>query len=163
MLDTKTLLTLIVGLLLSGAASGCASNQAANSRGLTGSIDRSASTAARAEDEEEPMRPTPPDPYKGVQYRGGRDPVTGVAPDLDGQLPPPPVVAAPSRKKTARASDAFVATPVAASGLRVQVQAGDTLASIARKHQVSVAALMQINGLSTPKIVVAQTLIIPAK
>ncbi len=171
MFDLKIGLSLVAGLLLAGAGGGCASNQPANSRGLTGSIERPVTTAARAEDEDEPTRPVPPDPYKGVQYRGGRDPVTGVAPDLDGHLPPP--ATAPARKNTTRTAMANTAVTTTAktattkaattSGLRVQVQAGDTLSSIARKHHVTVAALMQVNSLASPKIVVAQTLVIPEK
>lgn len=166
MVSSKTLLSISAALLFAGAAGGCASNQPANSRGLTGSITKPATMAAR-DDEDESARPVPADPYKGVQYKGGRDPVTGVAPDLDGQMPPP-ADAKPARKTAARTNVAIktsagAANTATASGLRVQVQAGDTLASLARKHNVTVAALMQVNGLASPKIVVAQTLVIPAK
>ena len=167
-LDFRTLVSLLAGLVLCCAASGCASNPAANSRGLTGSVDKPLDQSARAEEDEEPVRPVPPDPYRGVQYKGGRDPVTGAAPNLDGQLPPPPVVAAPARKNATRTAVAIAASPATAkaataSDLSIQVQPGDTLTSIARKYQVTVAALMQVNGLATPKIMAAQTLIIPAK
>ena len=65
----------LAGLLF--ASVGCSSNQSYTSRSdqvrLTGSIDR----RQTREDDEEPARPVPPDPYKNVKYKGGRDPVTG--------------------------------------------------------------------------------------
>ena len=161
-LDLKLLLPVTVSLLLC-TAGGCASNQGANSRGLTGSIDKPNGPVARADDDEEMARPVPADPYKGIQYRGGRDPVTGAAPNLEGQMPAPPAPPASVRKAGSRTRVAGSATSATASGLRIQVQSGDTLTSLAGKHQVTVAALMQANALSTPKIVAGQTLVLPAK
>ena len=155
----------VLGALLL-ATGGCASNQNATSRGLTGSIEPG-KEVARAEEEEAP-RPVPADPYKGVRYQGGRDPVTGAAPNLDGQLPPPPAPLA--RKAAPRTQVASAAGMPAAPATRgavtrasIQVQPGDTLSSISRKHGVSVAALMQANALATPKIAAGQTLVLPAK
>ena len=149
-----------LGLLLLTAA-GCAGNSGRAPAGLTGSIDRQAKTAQSVEDEEAP-RPVPPDPYKNVRYKGGRDPVSGVAPNLEGQLPPSP--AHPGRK-TDQPKTQMVSAPAtpATPGATVQVQSGDTLSSIARKSGVSVAALMQANGLSTATILPGQTLVLPAK
>ena len=127
--------------------------------GLTGSVERQ-NRVQRAEADEEVARPVPPDPYKDVRYKGGRDPVTGVAPNLDGQLPAPPV--APSRKSAASRQVA-TAAPAATPGASITVQPGDTLSGLARKSGVSVAALMQANGLASPKIVPGQTLVVPAK
>lgn len=42
-----------------------------------------------------------------------------------------------------------------------QVQSGDSLEKIARKHQISVEELKRVNHLSSDKIVVGQTLAIP--
>lgn len=155
---TSKIITLsaLGALLLAGG--GCASNQTATSRGLTGSIEPS-KDVARAEDDEAP-RPVPPDPYKGIRYQGGRDPVTGIAPNLDGQLPAPPTAV---RKAAARAQVATAATVTKAPGGTVQIQPGDTLSSVSRKHGISVAALMQANALTSPKIVTGQTLVLPGK
>lgn len=45
----------------------------------------------------------------------------------------------------------------------VDVRPGDTLYRIARAHNVSIAALMQANGLSSESIKVGQRLTIPAR
>ena len=46
---------------------------------------------------------------------------------------------------------------------RYRVRDGDTLHKIARKHQVTVAALRKANGLSKDRIIVGKVLIIPHK
>lgn len=145
----------LAGLLL--PSGGCSSNQGYSSRSdqvrLTGSVER---RAAR-EDDDEPARPVPPDPYKNVQYKGGRDPVTGVAPSLDGQVPAPAPAAGPRRTAAVQA-----AAP-AGNGSRFQVQPGDTLFALARKHGVTVAALKQANGLQSDTLVTGQTLTLPSR
>ncbi|MFM1846880.1 MAG: hypothetical protein RL417_354 [Pseudomonadota bacterium] len=55
------------------------------------------------------------------------------------------------------------AGPAASSvygGTVYRVRKGDTLSGIAKRHGVSVAALMEMNGLSTPKVKQNQTLIV---
>ena len=76
----------LLALIVAGCAGGTSSREPV---GLTGSIERQSSNKSvpRNPDDEEAPRPVPPDPYKNVNYTGGRDPVTGVAPDLDGHLP----------------------------------------------------------------------------
>lgn len=57
------------------------------------------------------------------------------------------------------------AAPAASPGLRpgelVEVQPGDTLYALSRRHQVSVAELMQVNGLSNPNLQPGQKLYLP--
>ena len=140
---------------------------------MTSSIARPAQQ--RAEDDDEAPRPVPTDPYKNARYKGGRDPVSGIAPNLDGTLPEPPP---PQRKAQSagagraiaatRAQTVAIAQPSASAssvvaGPTVQVQPGDTLSKIARTNGVSVTALMQVNGLSTPAIMAGQTLVLPPK
>ncbi len=147
----------LAGLLF--ASVGCSSNQSYTSRSdqvrLTGSIDR----RQTREDDEEPARPVPPDPYKNVKYKGGRDPVTGAAPSLDGQMPAAlaPAVGAPRRTGTVQA-----AAPAGIGG-SIQVQPGDTLFGLARKHGVTVASLKQVNGLQSDTLVTGQTLTLPSR
>ena len=145
-----------LSLLLLTAAGCSATSSGREPVGLTGSIERQ--KAAQRADDEEPARPVPPDPYKDVRYKGGRDPVTGIAPNLDGQLPPPP--AAPARKP---APPRQMATAAPTAGSSIVVQPGDTLSAISRKSGVTVAALMQANNLANPNIVPGQTLTVPAK
>lgn len=45
-------------------------------------------------------------------------------------------------------------------GMVYRVRKGDTLSGIAKRHGVSVAALMEMNGLASPKVKVNQTLIV---
>lgn len=87
---------LLVGLVAAGCAQG--------RTGATASLpDR------QVEGEEQPNE-VPPDRYKDVQYRGGRDPVSGQAPGLDGtieksSLPPPKGrTSAPTRTASASAA-----------------------------------------------------------
>ena len=154
----------VLGLAGCTQTSRFSNNQPAN---LTGSIDRAERSppvtqrqAVAPVDSEADERPraVPPDPYKGVRYKGGRDPGTGVAPNLNGDMPPP-AAAAPARPvKTAAAP--IVAAPGQQS---ITVQAGESLSGIARKNQVSLSALMQANNLKGPHIVAGQTLLLPAK
>lgn len=88
-------LAVTVALVLSGCAQ--------NSRtGSTAALpDRQ---AAREDQSEEQAHSVPPDKFKDVQYRGGRDPTSGVAPGLDGrveQSPLPPPKGGKSATKTA--------------------------------------------------------------
>jgi len=112
---------------------------------------------SRSEDDGEPRAQTA-DPYKSVQYRGGRDPVSGMAPALDGQLPAaPPPPAGQRRASPAKASARASSEP----GRTVEVMPGDTLTSIAARHKTSVAALKQANQLTSDRIVPGQRLVLP--
>lgn len=107
-------LPLVIGLLLTLILSGC-------SQGRTGATaalpDRQ---AAREDQSEEQPHAVPADRYKDVQYRGGRDPVSGVAPGLDGtveQAPLPPVKGTPARATAGKTVTATAAKAApAASG-----------------------------------------------
>src|SRR5690606_34352635 len=44
----------------------------------------------------------------------------------------------------------------------IEVQAGDTLYGLSRRHQVSLAELMSVNGLTSPDIRLGQKLYLPA-
>lgn len=165
--------TLAFVLVALGAA-GCASNQGYGEgpRGLT-------SARATVEDDDEESHPVPPDPYKGVRYRGGRDPGTGVAPRLnaaaaDAPVPPPRYrsvatsrsdVPPPSAARTVPAGGPpalRAATPAPQAGAAsIDVQPGDTLYSIATRNRTTVAALMQANGLASATIKPGQKLVLP--
>lgn len=54
-----------------------------------------------------------------------------------------------------------VAIPHQQSGSQVIVAQGDTLSVIAKRHKVSIDALMKANGLSSPVIQVGQALVLP--
>jgi LysM repeat protein len=45
----------------------------------------------------------------------------------------------------------------------IVVKSGDTLAKLAARHEVSIAALMAVNGLRDPHIVRGQILMLPAQ
>ncbi|MBX9455707.1 MAG: peptidoglycan DD-metalloendopeptidase family protein [Rhizobium sp.] len=65
-----------------------------------------------------------------------------------------------SRDKT-KPSDSKLANAADAKGATHQVEQGDSLAKIARKHKVSVDALKAANGLETASIKIGQKLVIP--
>lgn len=84
------------------------------------------------------------------EYRGGRDPVTGLAATHYG---------APETTGSVRS-----ASPVPAGGdaaRLVEVRKGDTLHGLSLTHHVSVKALMAANNLSSTTIVPGQKLIVP--
>lgn len=60
---------------------------------------------------------------------------------------------------------AMAATPApitdAGTGETIEVQPGDTLYRLSRKHQVSLDELMRVNGLSTPNLKPGQKLVLP--
>jgi hypothetical protein len=132
----------------------------------------------------EPLRPvaTPSAPAAPVvTYRGGRDPVTGRAPSLGGppqgldqrgwdrgpeSVQPMPVnrpAAAPVMERAPLPPVAPAAAPVInKQGHRtVDVLPGHSLAMIAKRHNVSIAALMQVNGLRDPYVYPGQQLVLP--
>ena len=136
---------------------------------LTGSISDARQTArAETYEDDEAPRAVPPDPYKGVRYRGGRDPLSGTAPGLDGTMPAPAAARSPARQPLAESRQALglaPARPTAPDGAgqrqMIEVREGDTLYALAARNRVSVAALMQANNLTTPRIVPGQRLLLP--
>ena len=72
----------------------------------------------------------------------------------------------PPRRETApapRASGPAAIVPVsAASGTQIEVQQGDTVYALAKRHNVSIAELMSANNLQTPMIRPGQKLVLPA-
>lgn len=98
--------------------------------------------------------PTAPTGSQGVRMSALPEP----AAPAPGSTPSPtrvaPAVAAPPQPARAQ-------TPVA-RGETIEVQPGDTLYSIARKHHVSVAELSSLNSLSGPMIRPGQKLVLPA-
>lgn len=105
--------------------------------------------------------------------RGPLPPVTRAPSDA-----PPPAISAsplppPSQPFTAGLSKPFdrpktpvAATPVGGSKIAsagtVEVQAGDSLYAIAKRHRVSIAALMEVNQLKSPNLKPGQKLALPA-
>ena len=153
--QTQFLAFASLAALLLGSG-GCSSNQGYpnDQVRLTGSIDRGLQA-----DDVEPARPVPPDPYKGVRYKGGRDPVTGAAPALDGSMPQPQPSPA-ARKAAAIMSPTKVTMAPAAKDGSISVQPGDTLFGLARKHGVTVSALKKANALQSDTLVTGQTLVV---
>lgn len=92
----------------------------------------------------------------------GRDTVTGLPlSDLDKQPAQQPGARPAARPPIAKAQPRPAS---AAAGSSIIVAKGDTLYGLARRHGVTVAALVQANNLTTDaKIKAGQTLIIPAR
>ena len=84
-------------------------------------------------------------------------------PDASAPINPSHPFDAPKRTQpvTAAPSPRSGAVPVSA-GATIDVQPGDSLYSIAKKHNVSVAALMDLNGLKTPSLKPGQQLRLPS-
>lgn len=120
---------------------------------------------ARADDfAEEQLAPVPGDRYKDVRYRGGRDPVTGIAPSPNGNMSngdsvERPLARAPYADPVGEGIGSVGSPPHAAAA--IIVEKGDTLSKIAGRHQVTVVALMKANGLANEKIAPGQRLILP--
>ncbi|WP_045835793.1 LysM peptidoglycan-binding domain-containing M23 family metallopeptidase [Hyphomicrobium sp. 99] len=87
--------------------------------------------------------------------------------------PPPPVTSQPYRaakpfaRTTREASQARDTAPVQqaaplARGEMIEVQPGDTLYGLSRRHQVSLTELTSLNGLSNPNLKPGQKLYLPA-
>jgi murein DD-endopeptidase MepM/ murein hydrolase activator NlpD len=100
-----------------------------------------------------PRTATPP-----IESRAQGEPrsTSGTAPAAGrAAFPAPPV-----RTAAAYAPTNAAAAP-ASSGRSIDVAPGDTLYGLARKHGVSVAALMSVNGLTSPMIKPGQRLVLP--
>ncbi|MBY0559959.1 LysM peptidoglycan-binding domain-containing M23 family metallopeptidase [Hyphomicrobium sp.] len=65
-------------------------------------------------------------------------------------------------RDTAAARSTPPVTPVAAKGEMIEVQPGDTLYGLSRRHQVSLTELTSLNGLSNPNLKPGQKLYLPA-
>ena len=157
------------GLGLTGCAQSASygSTAPAHITGSTERFDRSPAMTRRpvatltdVEAEEKP-RPVPPDPYKNIRYKGGRDPATGVAPNFNGEMSGP--VSTPMKVPRMVAAPPAAPAPVVPDAAIIEVQAGDTLFGIARRHKVSVAGLMQANKITSPTIAPGQKLLLPAR
>ena len=76
---------------------------------------------------------------------------------------PAPSVATREQKPAPRALAKPAAAPhEIAKGETIEVAPGDTLYGLSRKHQVSLAELMSVNGLATPNLKPGQKLSLPA-
>lgn len=108
-------------------------------------------------------RTTPRGPYGAGA--GGVD--VAALPDAspDASAPPSsyaPVGAAPSEPPPARHAMAAPSTDAAGKGDVIEVQPGDTLYRLSRRHQVSLTELMAVNGLTGPQLKPGQKLHLPA-
>lgn len=85
-----------------------------------------------------------------------------VAPDATAAITP----RARQPYRPAATQVAMAATPArisdAGTGETIEVQSGDTLYRLSRKHQVSLDALMSVNGLTTPNLKIGQKLVLPS-
>ncbi len=77
-----------------------------------------------------------------------------------GPPPPPPTFKPPELKSESKFEPPAVKQPP--SGITVEVQPGDTLYSIARRHRVTASALKELNDLSTTSVRPGQRLKLPA-
>jgi murein DD-endopeptidase MepM/ murein hydrolase activator NlpD len=88
---------------------------------------------------------------------------------------PPPSQSAPSRsgyqsgyvppiepRQPAYQQPSYSAAPAAGTGDKIEVRQGDTLYSLSRRHNVSIAELMSANNLSSPSLKPGQTLYLPS-
>ena len=63
--------------------------------------------------------------------------------------------------KAPKAAAAPVGAPAAEKGEAIQVQHGDTLFGLSKRHHASIAELMSVNGLTSPNLKPGQTLYLP--
>ena len=112
-------------------------------------------------------------PGTGPQYQGGRDPVTGRAPawgarpDRVEQVPLPVAGAQPAPLLVPGQAPTTVvagAPPARHNGRPIiEVRPGDSLASIAQTHRVSIGSLMFVNGLRDAYVSPGQRLALPPR
>lgn len=76
-------------------------------------------------------------------------------------LPEPPPSQPSYGNDSSRTLQPTYARPAPRPGESVEVQQGDTLYGLSRRHGVSVAELMEVNGLSTPSLRPGQRLYLP--
>lgn len=103
--------------------------------------------------------------------RGGQDVQVSALPEPSGQQSSVPTVTQPPRRvltqqaaqpvAPASAPVAPVAVPVG-KGEAIEVQAGDTLYGLAKRHKVSLAELTAVNDLKSPNLKPGQKLHLPA-
>lgn len=168
----------IAALCAVSALAGCAtSNSAPGASGLAGkpqaAVPVPVPPAAMAEPPPE-VPPGPPSP--SYAYRGGRDPLTGLAAVTEGAPEPLQVdgngaVVQPKAKqkpgvkphsaKSAAAGPRGAAAVPAPPGGGIVVQKGDTLYGLAQRYRVTVSGLMSANGLTSASIVPGQRLVLP--
>lgn len=91
--------------------------------------------------------PVTPPSGPAYEYRGGRDPVTGLA--------------RPTGSGAVATPDAAPPTANAESPKVIEIRKGDTLHGLSLTHHVSVKALMGANNLSSATIKPGQKLVVP--
>ncbi len=102
-------------------------------------------------------RSTPRGPYGA----GASNVEVAALPEPAGAQPlPAPQAYTPQPYKPA-AARATVQPQTTAKGEAIEVQTGDTLYGLSKRHQVSVAELMSVNGLSSPNLKPGQKLNLP--
>lgn len=94
---------------------------------------------------------TPPPPQKSIEVATLPPPVSEPAPSAPARALPPPATS-------------FAPPPVAAEerGQEIEVQRGDTLYGISKRHDVSLNELMRVNGLTSPSLKPGQKLALPS-
>ena len=97
------------------------------------------------------------------QPRGApRAPAPGQRPASGGRQVPTAAGPLPTPPATPAAQPPAAAQAPAASGEVVEVQQGDTVYGIAKKHRISISELMKLNNLEKPVIRPGQKLVLPA-
>jgi murein DD-endopeptidase MepM/ murein hydrolase activator NlpD len=128
------------------------------------SYDEGANSAPRGAGLGEASRGYTPAPYAQAPYSASPPPYAGSADRMANarDYPPPPAA------EPAPGADRYAGRPMdrpraAARGETIQVQQGDTLYGIAKRYGVSIAALIEINGLAHGSTIKpGQQLVLPA-
>jgi len=166
---------LVCGLICAGLAGGCSASFSNDDSGPAWSLAEPSSSGSRAAGAVSGM-PRGGLTASELRAAGAASPPPAVAPDRSAATPPivKPVkttavnprleqapaapAPAPTSPRVPSAAPSPAATPTSRTAL---VEKGDTLYGLAKRHQVSVKALMTANNLSSSRIVPGQRLILP--
>jgi len=117
-----------------------------------------------------PVVDPPPGGYAPSGPRADNSIEVASLPPVVPRGPSSPVASAPPRMPAASRAPAPVAAPVSvpaapatAKGEPIEVQPGDTLYALSRRHHVMVADLMAVNQLTNPNLKPGQRLYLPAE
>ncbi len=161
-------------MLFSAAAAGCSADVTRFDNSSFNLNDPPQETAAAApvepavshSDYQSPVARTQPRGPYGAGAGRVRPPATSGVEMANLPDATPPAVAAPSRQPAYRPATPAAAAPAVrmpvAKGETFDVQPGDTLYGLSKRHQVSLAELMAVNELTTPDLKPGQKLFLPA-
>jgi murein DD-endopeptidase MepM/ murein hydrolase activator NlpD len=111
--------------------------------------------------------PPPSASYERPLPNGGQGVKMAALPEQAPQVPPPPASAyqpaagAAAPKFDPRKPLTAGTNKPAASGDTIDVQPGDTLYALSKRHGVSVSAIMDVNGITNPNLKPGQKIVLP--